>query len=105
MSPGEKRAFIELVRGFGVMIGPSLFLDLFAVAGTFALVTGWIIGREGLARLLRPLAVLGAVLPWAYTFVIRPWHLRWGATDEELDKPLPGDELVPNPLIESTRSI
>jgi hypothetical protein len=31
----------------------------------------------------------------AYVFVVRPWHLRWGATDEEARGPLPGDELVP----------
>ena len=105
-TPGEKPSFMEIARGFGVMIGPSLLLDLFAAAGTLALVTGWIARpREGLARLLRPLAILGAVLPWAYAFVIRPWHLRWGATDEEIGKPLPGDELVSNPAIESTRAI
>jgi len=43
--------------------------------------------------------------PWAYAFFIRPWHLRWGATGEEVEKPLPGDELVPDPAIESTRAI
>ena len=105
-TPGEKPSFIEIVRGFGVMIGPSLFLGLFAVAGTFALVSGWILwSREGLARLLRPLAILGAALPWVYAFVIRPWHLKWGATDEEIGKPLPGDELVSSSAIESTRAI
>lgn len=103
---GEKPSFMEIARGFGVMIGPSLLLDLFAVASTLAVITGRITRpREGLARLLRPLAILGAVLPWAYAFVVRPWHLRWGATDEEVGKPLPGDELVPNPAIESTRAI
>jgi hypothetical protein len=40
-----------------------------------------------------------------YAIFIRPWHLRWGATNEELSKPLPGDELVPEPAIESTRAI
>ena len=30
----------------------------------------------------------------AYTFFIRPWHLRWGATDEEVRMTLPGDELL-----------
>ncbi|MDQ3862665.1 MAG: hypothetical protein M3317_04045, partial [Actinomycetota bacterium] len=43
--------------------------------------------------------------PWAYAFFIRPWHLRWGATGEETEKPLPGDDLVPDPAIESTRAI
>jgi len=57
------------------------------------------------AGLLRLLAILGTILPGAYAFVVRPWHLRWGATDEELSKPLLGDELVPDPAIESTRAI
>jgi hypothetical protein len=30
---------------------------------------------------------------------------RWGATDEELRTPLPGDELVPDPAIVSTHAI
>lgn len=27
---------------------------------------------------------------------LRPWHARWGTTDEELSKRLPGDKLAPN---------
>ncbi len=57
------------------------------------------------AGLLRLLAILGTILPGAYAFVVRPWHLRWGATDEELRKPLLGDKLVPDPALESTRAI
>jgi len=41
----------------------------------------------------------------AYLFVVRPWHLRWGATDEELGEALPGDELVPNAELIATHSI
>src|SRR3712207_3373722 len=105
-APGDNPSFVEIVRAFGVTIGPSLLLDLFAAASTLALITGWVMwSREGIARLLRSLAILGAVLPWAYAFVVRPWHLRWGATEEEASNPLPDDELVPNPAIESTRAI
>jgi hypothetical protein len=103
---GNRASVIDAVRAFGVVLGPSLVLDLFAALSTLAAVSGWLLRpREGLARLLRPLVILGALLPWAYAFVIRPWHLRWGATDEDSDKPLPGDELVPDPGIESTRAI
>lgn len=28
--------------------------------------------------------------------VSRPWHTRWGTTDDEIRKALPGDELAPN---------
>jgi hypothetical protein len=37
--------------------------------------------------------------------VVRPWLLTWGATAEEAADPLPGDELVPDPLMQSTRAI
>jgi hypothetical protein len=103
---GNRASVIDAVRAFGVVLGPSLILDLFAALGTLAVASGWLLRpRKGLARLLRPLAILGAAFPWVYAFFIRPWHLRWGATDEEVDKPLPGDELVPEPAIKSTRAI
>src|SRR5215212_3549091 len=104
---GNRASVIDAVRAFGVMLGPSLVLDLYAALSTWAVMSGWVFRhRERLiARLLRPLAILGAVFPWVYAFFIRPWHLRWGATEEDLSKPLPGDELVPDPAIESTRAI
>jgi hypothetical protein len=37
--------------------------------------------------------------------VIRPWHLRWGATDNELKLELPGDNLVVKPDFNATRGI
>jgi hypothetical protein len=41
----------------------------------------------------------------AYIYAVRPWHRRWGATDEEVDQPLPGDNLVPDANFETTRAI
>jgi hypothetical protein len=35
----------------------------------------------------------------------RRWHLRWGATDHEVQGPMPGDELVPKASFEATRAI
>jgi hypothetical protein len=40
-----------------------------------------------------------------YWFGLRPWHIRWGATDDEVVCPLPGDEIVPRPRKWSTRAI
>ena len=37
--------------------------------------------------------------------IVRPWHTRWRATSQDVRKRLPGDELVPNPTLESTRAI
>jgi hypothetical protein len=41
----------------------------------------------------------------AYTFFVRRWHNRWGATDEEVAMSLPGDEIVATPNMNSTRAI
>ena len=51
------------------------------------------------------LAVSGAAALALYRFVIRPWHLHWGATDEEAARSMPGDDLIPNPDIAFTRAI
>jgi hypothetical protein len=41
----------------------------------------------------------------AYLLVLRPWQLRWGATDEELARAMPGDELVADPDLDATRAV
>src|SRR6266496_4230437 len=41
----------------------------------------------------------------AYILAVRPWQLRWGATDEELDATLAGDDLIANPDLMATRAI
>ena len=41
----------------------------------------------------------------AYFLAIRPWHLRWGATDEELRMKLPGDEVKPDAEVQITHGI
>lgn len=51
------------------------------------------------------LAVAGAGAVVAYVWGIRPWHLRWGATEEELCQTLPGDELAQTPRLKATHAI
>jgi len=41
----------------------------------------------------------------AYILVVRPWHLRWGATGQESSEPLPGDDLIASPDLTTTRVI
>lgn len=41
----------------------------------------------------------------AYFLAIRPWHLRWGATDEEIKMALPGDDVKPDAGIQVTHAI
>ncbi|CAG0936469.1 hypothetical protein TFLX_05344 [Thermoflexales bacterium] len=45
---------------------------------------------------------LGAVV---YLKWIRPWHLRWGATDDEVNCSLPGDDQIPTATWCTTRAI
>jgi len=49
------------------------------------------------------IAVTGLAV--TYLLVIRPWHLKWGATREELLLELPGDKNVPDPDFNATRGI
>jgi hypothetical protein len=58
-----------------------------------------IIGRI-LATLALVSVVLGAYMLWA-----RPYQLRWGATPDELARPMPGDDLDPHPTFLATRAI
>jgi hypothetical protein len=47
----------------------------------------------------------GAAAVAAYLSAFLPWQHRWGATDEEVYRALPGDELVPQPDLQWTRAI
>ncbi len=40
-----------------------------------------------------------------YLHLIRPWQLRWGATDDEVARPLPGDGDVSLPTFNATRAV
>jgi hypothetical protein len=63
-----------------------------------------------MARLFGPralgtpaLAVAAAI--GAYSLALRPSHLRWGATDSEVARRWPGDELVQNPSTRAVRAV
>jgi hypothetical protein len=51
------------------------------------------------------LVVVGVAATGGYLLFLRPQLKRWGATDEEVQRVLPGDELVPHPDTEFTRFI
>lgn len=57
-----------------------------------------------LARLFAILTVLAVVFAF-YVFLARPYQLQWGATNQEVNRPMPGDELRPNPDFLATRAI
>jgi hypothetical protein len=40
-----------------------------------------------------------------YWLAYRPWALNWGATDEEIARPMPGDSVVADPTFNATRAV
>ena len=50
------------------------------------------------------IAAISAALA-AYVRVIRPWHLRWGSTENETVQSLIGDGFVPFPKLNATHAI
>src|SRR6266511_5232410 len=66
------------------------------------------VSDRGRDRMKRPAAAAGAAVigsAAAYLLVVRRWQLRWGATDEERDDTLAGDDLIPNRDLTATRAI
>jgi len=98
---------LRLVRAIAVVIVPSLAAEFLAAASTVETVRALLsqARRDRNPRPLRPLAPVGTIAPWLYVTLVRPWHLRWGATDEEVTKPLPGDEISPEASAQSTHAI
>jgi hypothetical protein len=45
------------------------------------------------------------VLVFLYLVFFRPWQLRWGATDAEIKRSMPGDEIVGKPSFNATRAV
>jgi len=45
------------------------------------------------------------VLIALFQFVYRPWQRTWGATDEEVLREMPGDEIVAHPTFNATRAV
>jgi hypothetical protein len=45
------------------------------------------------------------ILALFYHALIRPWQLRWGATIEEIERSMPGDDIVSNPSFNATRAV
>lgn len=70
--------------------------------GTSAAVDGL---RRGVGVVLRTAGLAALVAGAAYPVVFRRWCLSWGATRSEVERFLPGDELLPMPDMLSTRAI
>ena len=75
-------------------------LMIMAIVGTiFLLAIAVVVGLVWWLGWLGGLAVtLGIFLAFAgvYVWVVKPWHMRWGATDDEVARAMPGDDLIPD---------
>jgi hypothetical protein len=61
--------------------------------------------HAGLGRFLLGGAMAVLALAGAYLLAIRPWHLTWGATDDEVRRPMPGDGIHSHPSFNATRAV
>lgn len=63
-----------------------------------------LVGSVKALRALR-IAAIGTVVFATYLIMVRPRQLRWGSTDEEVARPMPGDDKVPHPTFNATRAV
>ncbi len=47
----------------------------------------------------------GILVTVLFSFLLKGWYRRWGATDAEVKSDMPGDDLVPHPKMAATRAI
>lgn len=81
---------IMLIVGSIAAVGVAVVVRLVAWLGW---VRGLVVGAASASTV-----VVG------YLRMVKPWHLRWGATDAEVARAMPGDELIPQ-AGSSTRGI
>lgn len=61
--------------------------------------------RRFLFRVLTGGIAAFLVLSLFFVFVYRPWQMNWGATEEEIQRSMPGDEIVAHPTFNATRAV
>jgi hypothetical protein len=82
---------IALIIGACVLVGLSVLVGLM-----------WWLG--GVVGLIVALGIAFAILA-IYALVIGPWQRRWGATDEDVYMPMPGDDLLGWGAASTTRAV
>ena len=61
--------------------------------------------RTTALKLLAYSVLVGVVLVTLVFTVYVPWGLTWGATDEEINRRMAGDDIVPAPTFNATRAV
>jgi hypothetical protein len=87
-------------RALGVVFGGPAALAAGAAIAGLATGRAFAAGRRPDAAALAALAAVAA-----YAAVARPYMRTWGATPEEAEKPLPGDEDVPDAAASTTHAV
>lgn len=88
----------SLARGSLFLIA---LLALVVVIAVLLLAEGLYAALVGLSWIQGGIVLLLA----GYHYMIRPWHMHWGATRHEVEEALPGDELSDTKVFKSTRAI
>ena len=97
----ERHGPLSAVRAFGVMAGGTLALNVAAAVSVAAVVRSVAHGRRPSVA-----ATIGTSAGGLYFAAVRPWMRSWGATKDEAERELPGDEFVQDaPWAEQTRAI
>jgi hypothetical protein len=91
----------HVVRSTIVVLGPSVLLLVAFAAGAVATLL-YAVGPVTPERAVATLVTAGLA---PLVLIVRPWYRRWGATDAELARALPGDAVLPRPVAETTRAI
>ena len=74
------------------------------ILASIAVLIGLIVWLGAVAGIVAALAIAGVVIG-TYVWVIGPWQRRWGATDREVARPMPGDERLRPDAPSTTRAI
>jgi hypothetical protein len=63
------------------------------------------VNRKFLIRASIACLVSVVLIAAALWFLYRPWALTWGSTNEEVTRPMPGDEVLELPTFNATRAV
>jgi hypothetical protein len=87
---------VDAARASAVTSGGPTVLDLLAGGSLVAVAAGTRSARPKIAgaHLARALLALGAAAPALYLLAARPRFRRWGASDAEVGRAMPGDRVV-----------
>jgi hypothetical protein len=97
---GPRASAVGAVQAFGVMLGGPALLAAAAAVSMWSAARAIAGGRRP-----RRGALAGVAGVVAYVLFARPWLESWGSSEDERSASLPGDELVPDPGIQTTRAV